>query len=100
MKNNGFCGMLGICAKAGAVASGAFSAEKAIKTGTARLVIVAADAAENTKADYERLCESRDIPFLMYADKETLGKAIGKGERTVIAITEKGLADSLRLKMT
>lgn len=100
MKNNGFCGMLGICAKAGAVASGAFAAEKAIKTGAARLVILAGDASENTRSDYEKLCSSRNVPFVQYADKETLGVAVGKGERTVIAITDAGLADSLLKKMT
>ena len=44
--------MLGIAAKAGGVASGEFSTEKAVKDGRAWLVIVASDASENTQKHF------------------------------------------------
>ncbi len=49
MKPDKVLSMLGIAAKAGSVASGEFSTEKAVKEGRAWLVIVASDASENTQ---------------------------------------------------
>ena len=41
--------MLGLAAKAGKIASGEFSTERAVKSGSAFLVIVSEEASENTK---------------------------------------------------
>ena len=41
--------MIGLAQKAGKVASGEFSTEKAVKTGKAYTVIVADDSSDNTK---------------------------------------------------
>ena len=41
--------MISLCAKAGRLVSGNFSVEKAVKNGSACAVIVACDAAHNTK---------------------------------------------------
>ena len=98
--NNKFYGLLGICTKAGAVASGAFAAEKAIKDGKAFLVIVANEASEGTKSDYEKLCNGYKTELRIFGTKEELGKAVGKEERTVVAITDEGLARSLLKMMT
>ena len=40
---------LGLATRAGALASGEFMTEKVVKAGTAKLVIVATDASDNTK---------------------------------------------------
>ena len=40
--------MLGLAKKAGKLAGGEFSVEKAVKSGRAAVVIVAADASQNT----------------------------------------------------
>ena len=42
-------GTLGLAMKSGNVVSGEFLTEQAIRAGTARLVIVAEDASDNTK---------------------------------------------------
>lgn len=52
MKPDKVLSMLGIAAKAGGVASGEFSTEKAVKDGRAWLVIVASDASENTQKHF------------------------------------------------
>ena len=95
MKNK-FYGMLGLCAKAGAAASGAFAAEKAIKEGRAFLVIVSNDASESTKTSYEKMCNGYKVCLKFYGTKAELGKAIGKDERTIIAITNEGLSENLQ----
>lgn len=88
--------MISIAGKAGNVASGEFSTEKAIKSGKACLVILASDASENTKKHFSDMCAYRNIPICIYGDKEALGHAIGKEMRANLAITNKGLADSIR----
>ena len=92
---NKFYGFLGICAKAGTVASGAFAVEKAIKSGKATLVIVAEDASENATEDYKKLCNGYDVKLMIIGSRQLLGKSIGKDERVAIAITDDKMSETL-----
>lgn len=91
--------MLGIAAKSGSVASGEFSTEKAVKDGKAYLVIVAADASENTVKMFRNMTDFYEVPMYLYADKETLGHYIGKEFRASLAVTNEGLAHSIEDKL-
>ena len=54
MKNNNkVLSLLGLATKAGKIASGEFSTEKSVKSGKGFLVLVAADASENTKKKFK-----------------------------------------------
>lgn len=88
--------MIGLAAKAGSVVSGEFSTEKAIKNKKACLVILASDASENTRKHFSDMCAYRNIPICVYGGKQELGKAIGKDLRGSLAVTNLGLADSIR----
>ena len=90
-----FLQMLGIAAKAGKVVSGSFSAEKAIKERKACLVIVSAEASENTKKHFSDMCAYRNIPIIFHARGAELGKSIGKKDRICAAVTDQGLSDKL-----
>ena len=46
--NDKVISLLGLAERAGKIASGEFAAEKAVKIGKARLIIVAEDASDNT----------------------------------------------------
>ena len=50
--NDKVISLLGLAERAGKIASGEFAAEKAVKTGKARLIIVAEDASDNTKKKF------------------------------------------------
>ena len=76
---------LGLCMKAGKAQSGAFACEKAIRAGKAKLVLLENTASEATKASYRSLCEFYHTP-LYFVD--TVGYAIGKPERIVMAVTD------------
>ena len=67
----------------------------AVKDGTAQLVIVAADASENTKKKFQNMCDFYKVPIYFYGDKETLGHAMGKEIRASLAITDAGFAKSI-----
>ena len=48
--------LLGLAQKAGKIASGEFSTEKAIKGGQAKMVVISADASGNTKKKFHNMC--------------------------------------------
>ena len=86
---------LGICAKAGKIRSGEFQTLEAVKNGTAALLIVPLDASDNTKKLFTDKCTFYKVPFYMIGTKEGLGRAIGKDERSSVAVTDEGLGQAL-----
>lgn len=93
--NNRFLSLLGLCQKAGRIKSGEFQTESAIKTFEAFLVIVAEDASDNTKKKFKDSCSFYEVEYKEYGTKESLGRAIGKDERSSLAICDEGFAKSL-----
>ena len=91
--------LIGLAMKAGQVVSGEFSVEKCIKSGKAKLVIIATDASENKKKKFEDKCKFYHVPMIIYSTKETLGTALGKGLRSSITLTEDGFKNAI-LKIT
>lgn len=88
--------MLGLAARSRNVVSGGFATEDAVKAGKACLVLVAGDASDNTKKKFQNMCEFYEVPFYQFGEKETLGHSMGKQERTSLAVTNAGFADSIR----
>ena len=82
--------LLGLAARAGAVSSGEVSTEKSVKSGKAQLVVLSVDASENTKKKFCNMCRFYDVPWVLFGDKEQLGKAIGKGVRSCLAVETEG----------
>lgn len=87
--------LIGLTMRQGAVESGSFSTEKSVKSGTAKLVILAEDASENTKKDFTDMCKYYHVPLCVFGTKDTLGHAIGKEFRVVLAFTNLGLSDKI-----
>lgn len=90
---------LGLAKRAGKVASGEFSTEKAVKEGRAYLVLVAEDASDNTKKEFMDMCSFYETDILFCGTKEELGHAIGCEYRASLAVTDQGFADSLKRKL-
>ncbi len=95
MAENKIFGLLGLAEKAGRVASGGFAAEKAVTGGKAYLVILAEDAGKNTTELFENKCSYYKVPMRILGDKDSIGHALGKGERSCLAVTDEGFAKSL-----
>ena len=91
--------MLSIAAKAGKVDSGGFLCEKAIAEGRAYFVIIAQDASDNTKKKFLNKCSFYKVECTEYGNSVELGRCIGKEARTVIAITDAGLAAQVKTKL-
>ena len=90
---------LGLAARGRRIASGEFSVEKAVKAMRASLVIIAGDASENTRKKFTNMCEFYEVPCFVCENRDSLGKAIGCGDRTTVAILDQGLADAVRKLM-
>ena len=86
---------LGIATKAGKTCSGEEAVESAIKNEKAVLVIVAADASENTKSKFRSMCKYRYIKYAEFGTRELIGPRVGKDSRTVVAVIDKGFGDKL-----
>lgn len=99
MKSDKVLSMLGLAAKAGAIASGEFSTEKSVKEGKAFLVIVAGDASENTKKNFRNMTSFYEVPMYEYSNKEMLGHAIGKEVRASLAINSENFATNIKSKI-
>ena len=73
--------MIGLAQKAGKVASGEFSTEKAVKTGKAYTVIVADDSSDNTKKMFSNMCTYYKVPIHFF--------------RASLAILDEGFAKTI-----
>ena len=88
--------MLGLATRSRNVVSGGFATEAAVKGGTAALVIIAEDASGNTRKKYSNMCGFYEVPCAFHGTKAVLGHSMGKEERSVLAVTDEGFADSIR----
>lgn len=96
INNKKIYSLLGLAQRAGKVASGEFMTERSVKEGTATLIIVAEDASDNTKKNFNDMANYYKVPICHFGSKEELGHAIGKEIRASMAITDAGFAKSLQ----
>lgn len=96
MKQNKIYVLLGLAMKGRNVVSGEFATENAVRSGSAMLVIVAEDASDNTKKRFQDKCSYYKVPICTYGTKEELGHAMGKEQRSAVAVTDRGLARALK----
>lgn len=92
MKRDKVLSYIGLATRAGKTASGEFMTEREIKSGRAALVIVAGDSSDNTRKKFLDMCGFYEVPIYIYADKDTLGHAMGKEFRASLAILDEGFA--------
>ena len=97
--------MIGLAAKKGAVASGTeacerelrkISGEKLKKRSECALLILAGDSSKNTKDKFVRMSIDQGIEYIVFGTCSELGRRIGKGERSVMIVTDVGLARGIR----
>lgn len=99
MKKNSVLPLIGIAKKAGKIAAGEFQTENAVKSGKASLVIISAEASDNTKKKFRNMCTFYDVPVYFYGGKVELGAAIGCEFRASLAVLDEGLSRSIEKKL-
>ncbi len=88
--------MLGIAMKSGNLVSGENMTHEAIRNNKAKLVIISNDASDNTKKKFKNASEYYNVPYIIYFDMDTLGRAVGKAARSSMAVTDEGIVKSLK----
>ncbi len=92
--------LLGLALRGNNLAIGEEPVAEACKAGRARLVLTAADAAQNSADRAGRMAELGGVPWVRLPwDKETLGRALGRKLCAVAALTDRGLAAALAEKL-
>ncbi len=92
MKQSKVLMTLGLAARAGKVLSGEMMTEKAIRNGSAFLLILAEDASEKTLKRFSDHAGYYGVPVIKVESREALGHAIGKDFRSMAAVTDEKLA--------
>ncbi len=96
MNNNQASFALGLAQKAGKAASGDFAVRGALKAGKVKLLLIATDTAPNTKKELLFLAEQAKVEVRELLTKAELGYAIGKAQRTAVAILDANFARMLK----
>lgn len=99
MNDRKILSFIGICMKAGKLVSGEYSVEKAVKSGQAGVVVVAADVSANSRKQYTNMCTFYKVPLFFFSSKEELGQALGKEYRASLAVLDNTMAKALIAKM-
>lgn len=87
--------MISLCQKSGKLISGEQLCENSIRSTKAKVIIVAADASENTKKKFRNSSEYYKIPFYLYSTKEGLGQITGKRFRAVLTIEDENFSKQI-----
>lgn len=90
---------ISLAQKAGKVKAGEYLTMKALKEGSAQLVVLASDTSEKSKARITRACESFSCRAIEVFEKSDLGHFIGAQSKSVLCLTDKGFADALLKKL-
>lgn len=96
MRQNKVLSLLGIAMRGRNLVSGEFQTLEAVRNGSAMLVIIAEDASDNTRKLFFDKCSYYKVSVCSYGTKQTLGRAIGKDERSSLGVCEAGLADRIK----
>lgn len=95
MINNKVLGLLGLCTKAGKMCFGHDSCMDLISKQKIKLLMVAQDASDRTKKEFEIACKKNNVKIYFYGKLEELSKAIGKNNKAVIGIKEENFANEI-----
>ena len=91
--------VLGLARRSGALAMGEAPVAEACRSGKARAVLLAADAADNTADRAARLAGERIPLAALPRDKGQVGFALGRSSCAVLAVTDPGLAALVLAKL-
>ncbi len=87
--------ILGLCQRAGKLASGETGCLNAIRDSSAELIILAENASDNTKKRFSDSASFYNKKLVVVGDKFELGRAIGKDDRAVLCVIDSVFAKKI-----
>ena len=88
MVNNRICGLVGLARRAGKISFGTEACMKDIEKNRIKLIIIAKDAAERSKVNFNNICNNKKIPIFEVLSIEEISNAIGQANKSVIGIKD------------
>lgn len=88
--------LLGMARRAGKLSFHEQANLAAIRSGKAKLLILADDAGTATVKKYINKCTSYRVPFVRVTDRTELGIALGTAPRSAVAVLDDGFANRLK----
>ncbi len=92
--------LIGLAKRAGKIQSGEYCTEKSVKSGKAKLVLIAADASAGTRKKFRNMTDFYHVAAVEYSTKEELGSCIGAQLRSCVAVEDEGFAGSMLKKLS
>ncbi|WP_409305463.1 YlxQ family RNA-binding protein [Peribacillus sp. SCS-155] len=96
MNGQKWMSLLGLANRARKIISGEELVVKEVRSGRAKLVILAADASSNTEKKISDKCSYYKVPLTKVENRSLLGQAIGKEARVTVAVLDEGFARKLQ----
>ena len=96
MSSDKVLSMLGLAMRAGRIKSGSFQVEKTIDKNSAKLILFCEDSDTATLKMLREKADKKGIPCYSHGTMETLGHAIGKEDRSCVAVTDEGFANAIK----
>lgn len=93
MKRRKIESYLGLARRAGKIVSGYQTCIHTINKGSIKLLIVASDAADNTKERFEGLCSRYGVEFIVFGTVDELSEMTGFTGRGIYGITDRNFAE-------
>ena len=96
MDSHNILSLLGLALRGGNLAVGEEPAEAVSRARDARVLLLAADAADNTRRRVEHFAQAGQCLWLRLPfTKAELGKAVGRSAAAIVAVTDIGLANAV-----
>lgn len=81
--------------RAGELSFGTESCLDLIEKHKIKLILVAEDAAERTKRNFEFACQKNNVRMLVFGKTEELSKSVGKRNKVVFGIKNENFANQI-----
>lgn len=88
--------LLGFAQKSRQLFSGETAVANCLKTRKAQLVLIATDFPEKRKQYFINWCLEENITYILWSTKQIYGEILGTSPRSLVAITNKQIAQELR----
>lgn len=98
MLNKDTLNLLGLAMRSRNIATGE-GVLKSIRNQSAKLVIIASDASDNTKKQLIDKCTHYQIEYIIEEDSTIISKAIGKNNRMAVSILNQDFASKIKGKI-
>jgi ribosomal protein L7Ae-like RNA K-turn-binding protein len=95
MNQSRLTALLGFAQKSRKLVSGEAAVDNAVRSGQAKLLIIASDASDNTRKGYRDSASFYNVPFYEVLSKDQIGHSIGKPPRAVLAVTDAGFGKAI-----